>query len=74
MKLVCVKVAGLPTQQFPVVVVAVYDRVPPPTPILAEVAKAVADKLAIKNKYARRVNIDLKCIKPSFKNNLRGRL
>jgi hypothetical protein len=45
-----------------VVVVAVYDRVPPPTLILAEVAKAVAVKLARKNKHARRVNIALKCI------------
>jgi hypothetical protein len=45
-----------------VVVVAVYDRVPPPTAILAEVAKAVPVKLAIKNKHARRVNIALKCI------------
>jgi hypothetical protein len=45
-----------------VVVVAVYDRVPPPTLIFAEVAKAVADKLARKNKHARRVNIALKCI------------
>jgi hypothetical protein len=62
-KLVCVKVAGLPTQQFPVVVVAVYDRVPPPTLILAAVAKALAVKLAINNKHARRVNIALKSIK-----------
>jgi hypothetical protein len=49
-----------------VVVVAVYDRVPPPTPILAEVAKAVADKLARKHKHAIRVNINLKCIKTFF--------
>ena len=45
------------------VVVAVYDRVPPPTPILAEVAKAVAVKLAIKNKHARRMDVVLKFIK-----------
>jgi hypothetical protein len=45
-----------------VVVVAVYDRVPPPTAILAEVAKAVPVKLAIKNKHARRMDIVLKFI------------
>jgi len=45
------------------VVVAVYDRVRPPTEILAEVAKAVAVKLAIKNKHARRMDVVLKFIK-----------
>jgi hypothetical protein len=45
------------------VVVAVYNRVPPPTEILAEVAKAVAVKLATKSKHARRMDIVLKFIK-----------